>query len=670
MIRFPVFRRLTIREYGLFPGTPEKPGIEINFDHRPTLIIGINGLGKTTLVTILLRLLTGPHDLSRRGGVEQLGQVLTEPVRLENTRLFQHRVADGASDATAELVVSFGDNEVVIGRRLADLSLTIFSVNGNTLTEADEKEDYQVKIADLVGVSSFFDVILILRHLVFYLEDRRELVWDPTAQRQLLRLLFLPPDTASEWSGLGREIVSADSSARNLLTIVNRRARKLAKEAQQLASVTDVRAELNDLRAVQEGTQDERQKAEWKLEKVEKLREDARLKHLRDGAQRDEALRDLERIKMHAIAGSFPKASDTARYILTHLVAESECLACGTKVTDAMADLERRLEDGVCVVCGTPLGPQVDIVPKEDVDQRRLNRVYVKLRKADQAIAAAEQDLDNFNEDRRKVLRDLERLDHELNARDYKIRVLARQLPPEERELDAEKQRIETMREQHDQLVKERKIAEVKLEALLEEANDLIRSRHDEVGQIFADYATDFLVEQCRLTYESQRDRLGQVGELFKFPGFSLEMAGGAVSGLTLRRGPDEVSESQREFIDLSFRMALMAVAANGTPTTLVIDAPETSLDVVFAERAGKLLATFAAAGAAPGNRLVVTTNIASSALIPALVSDLPPGEERWRYVVNLFELAASNAAVHKFGTQYQDALRLAIGSEPREDAE
>ena len=85
---------------------------------------------------------------------------------------------------------------------------------------------------------------------------------------------------------------------------------------------------------------------------------------------------------------------------------------------DAVANLERRLEDGVCVVCGTPLAPQVYIVPKEDVDQRRLDRVYVKLRKADQAIAAAEQDLDKFNEDRRKVLRDLERLDHELNARD------------------------------------------------------------------------------------------------------------------------------------------------------------------------------------------------------------------------------------------------------------
>ena len=670
MIRFPVFRRLTIREYGLFPGTQEKPGIEINFDHNPTLVIGINGLGKTTLVTILLRLLTGPYDLSRRGGVEQLGQVLTEPVRLENTRLFQHRVADGASDATAELVVSFGDNEVVIGRRLADLSLTIFSVNGDTLAETDEREDYQVKIADLVGVSSFFDVILILRHLVFYLEDRRELVWDRTAQRQLLRLLFLPPDTASEWSTLVSDIVSADSSARNLLTIVNRRAKKRAQAIEQLAKVTEVTAELGALREAQDSAREERRRLRDEIDAIETHRESARLRLLRQRATRDESLREVERIKMHAIAGRFPKASDTARYILTHLVAESECLACGTKVTDAVADLERRLEDGVCVVCGTPLGLQEDVVPQEDVDQRRLDRVYKNLRQADQAIDAADRDLIDANADHQCRIAQLEEIDRELHKRDAKVRVLAHKLPPDERELDEDGRRIAAMREQHAELVDERQIAEVKLEALLEEANDLIRSRHDEVGQIFSDYATGFLVEKCRLTYEPQRDRIGQVGEIFEFPGFSLELAGGAVAGLTLRRGPDEVSESQREFIDISFRMALMAVSADGRPTTFLIDAPETSLDVVFAERAGRLLATFAAAGAAPGNRLVVTTNIANSDLIPALVSDLPPGEERWRYVVNLFELAAPNAAVHEFGTLYQDALRRAIGSEPPEEAE
>jgi hypothetical protein len=58
--------------------------------------------------------------------------------------------------------------------------------------EAEPDEDsYQRHILKHAGVSSFADWILLLRHLTFYFEDRRTLVWDPSAQRQLLRLLVL-----------------------------------------------------------------------------------------------------------------------------------------------------------------------------------------------------------------------------------------------------------------------------------------------------------------------------------------------------------------------------------------------------------------------------------------------------------------------------------------------
>ena len=66
------------------------------------------------------------------------------------------------------------------------------------------------------------------------------------------------------------------------------------------------------------------------------------------------------------------------------------------------------------------------------------------------------------------------------------------------------------------------------------------------------------------------------------------------MAGQTMRDDLSEVSQSQAEFIDLAFRMALMTVAAEGGSATLIVDAPEASLDFLFAERcwrtAGRIL--------------------------------------------------------------------------------
>lgn len=78
MIVLPVFEKLLVKNYGLFPGQPEGSGIDFNFADGVSLIAGINGLGKTTLVTALLRMLTGPVDLSGTGLPLQIGSTLPE----------------------------------------------------------------------------------------------------------------------------------------------------------------------------------------------------------------------------------------------------------------------------------------------------------------------------------------------------------------------------------------------------------------------------------------------------------------------------------------------------------------------------------------------------------------------------------------------------------------
>ena len=201
MINLPLLQSLDVTGYGLYPGDdPEAPGLHIHFSPGLTLVLGANGLGKTTLVTMLYRLLTGPSDISALLERTDLGTASLEVTQLpgSTTQTFAQRVADNAARATARLVFEVGSEEVSVERSLRDLTLRSFSV-GTSPPSQDEKQ-YQDLMVRLANVSTFGDWILLLRYIVFYFEDRRSLVWDPSAQRQLLRILFLEPNQAKHWT--------------------------------------------------------------------------------------------------------------------------------------------------------------------------------------------------------------------------------------------------------------------------------------------------------------------------------------------------------------------------------------------------------------------------------------------------------------------------------------
>ena len=72
MVHLPILTELKVNDYGLFPGSPRGSGITWRFQKGLSLIAGINGLGKTTLLTMILRSLTGPYDLTSEGASQSL----------------------------------------------------------------------------------------------------------------------------------------------------------------------------------------------------------------------------------------------------------------------------------------------------------------------------------------------------------------------------------------------------------------------------------------------------------------------------------------------------------------------------------------------------------------------------------------------------------------------
>jgi hypothetical protein len=191
-----------------------------------------------------------------------------------------------------------------------------------------------------------------------------------------------------------------------------------------------------------------------------------------------------------------------------------------------------------------------------------------------------------------------------------------------------------------------RRSAEQDLRSLIDLLETNVRERQDAVSDAFRRFAQEFLRESCELIYISRDDRIGQEGERFRFPGFQVALSGAAVAGETLRASSEAVSLSQREFIDIAFRMALLDVVGGQNGSTLVVDTPETALDFLFAERAGRQFREFAPPITGGSHRVILTSNLVSEHLLKALLEGIQSRAERERRLISLIDHAAPTMAV------------------------
>lgn len=516
----------------------------------------------------------------------------------------------------------------------------------NEVVDASE-QTFQREIAKLSGLASFGDWILALRHLVFYFEDRQALIWDPSAQRQLLRLLFLPPDVSAEWTRREREVLELDSLVRNLQYGLNKEVKRLSKATAALSNADEVRQSLGLLTSAQAQDQDRLDSLTDELAELSARRSVARLSALTVDQDWETAVKAVERFELQAIAANFPDTSTTVRYLLAQILAESRCLTCGTDVPEFRQELESRVRSDHCVVCASH-------VPRSDNERAHHPRLLTKARKRAQALEVQARQAEDARQtvelEHAELLGTVSELTAITSKRAVAIDELLRQLPPDEREIHQQRDAMSNMRasvevRREELTTKRRDFAE-----FVASVNERIAQQRDAIKQAFDGYAKGFLVEECELAWRPRKSRVGETGELVEFAAFELAMSGASFESATRRTGPAQVSESQREFIDLSFRMALMQVATS-FGGSLVIDAPESSLDAVFVSRAATVLTTFAEHGE---NRLVVTSNLIDGDLIPSLLRQSGIRSNRDRRVVDLLSIAASTAATRMLNDEYR----------------
>ncbi|SHL59696.1 hypothetical protein SAMN05518668_1026 [Sphingobium sp. YR657] len=653
MISFPFLQALKVEGYQLYPGPAANQKMDIKLGPGPWLILGVNGLGKSTLLLLMRNLLGGAVRVrpagfgGDRSDLQSLGD-----------RFFAVRVADDARHATADLEVRLGDAKLSVSRRLSNLGLTSATVtyaDGSVEILGDDAT-YRLALTRLMHLETFEDVLRVLDHIVFFLEARRSLIWDQAAQFEIFRALLMP-DQSAKLRALEGKIVSADSSARNVSAVIYKMTQDHKKESNRQQSEGETRAKLS---AVQAGIHELTRSAEVireELDGFEEERDSARLQLKRSDAEVSSAIQEYERLKFDTLRFAFKDISPTQQYLFLKLVTERVCFACGQAAEDTAALMQGRLDGGLCPVCGAEHAHEGPVSLPEGWREQAL-AAYEKLEASRATYAENQKTYDDRAVRAEQHSAQLAEIKRQIEGKRLDAHKLSKLLPDGDAEkLDKQQSRIAAFMEQMKDFQAQRAIAENDIQALLadlkrraEEISGRLQSRFDEI-------AKPFFAERVRLIYAPRDVRIGQTGKPFQFPAFEVEMTSGATHGDYVRRKAEQVSLSQRDYLDIIFRMVLLDVLGDAGGS-LVVDGPEGSVDAVFAERAGELFASFASA---PNSNAILACNIVEGSFIPETLQNYADEAKRAR-VINLLDQAVPTAALETLRPLYMAKITQILG--------
>ena len=653
----------------MYPGSrAQGGGFEHKFQPGLNVIVGVNGLGKTTLLNILFRTMVGPYD-PKKADLQEPGAKLHELTELKRFNYFALRIGTDAREARVTLELVFENDVLQVVRNLGP-SLEVLELRHNKTILAEPSEDrYLDLVRELSRIESVYDWDFVVRNLLFFFEDKVPLIWNPKGQFEILRILFLDADLSKQCAALHDKIMGEDSQTRNLSWHIDGVEEEMAKRLALLQESTKDAESLSDLQRTKQDLAQELALMEQAEADLQQRLLDIEGQIFAGNVEVYEQGSALERTRLEYLRNAFPRIPEVTQVVLGRLFSDDRCMVCRNPSVHGQERLKKLLAAQRCPVCEAQMQASSKVVPAKHLGDARLRSLEEKLRQRETAIRDLESRKDEVQSE---LLKTQETLNQRLAERAKLEQRIDRALALAGGESDAagsERQVLAAQKRELDTRVAALGRMRRRYDNLLEKARDRIGEVAKQIVQSFATFSKSFILEDCKLTYTMHSRPIGQGGIHMKFPSFELHMTSAVLALPSTRHEDDQVSESQKEFIDLAFRMALLKVACEARGALLVIETPEASLDSVFVDRAGEMLHDFAHGRGRGKNQVIVTSNLNRENMIPALLGlregrkIKKAGLDVQARVLNLLEVAAPSKAYtankREYDQTYKDALGL-----------
>ncbi len=596
---FPDITKVEIKNFSLYKKIQH---ISLDFDKKVFCLAGANGLGKSTFVTIINYALTG---IVKKAEAD-FAWYKSIPGFYSKSKnfaadYFDGRIAESDRDlAEVTLHFNIGEAGYKVTRGFFEPDeLRCFEkvVNGSSerlpenLTPTDLNEQYEKDLAMDIGLSEFNQFVFLQIFVLTFDETHQLLFWNDKVMERVLHLFFgLDSSKAKLADQLRKEVNKYDSNARNVQWDITKARNELRNILDQLKN-SDTSYENADEFKIYEEHKNLTEELDELFDKSDIISDE-----LRDA----EALIADYSLKTSALRSEY-------ELFFNRTNPDETPIERNTEIIDVLNELK------VKIFSGEDYQPALDRLVKiiQELKQKHsgadnkefleeLKKIDEKLFKLKNEAKTAQDRKNRLIEEEKSVLVKITEVKEKITQIEKDNSDLIKKLnrPKTEKGLSS---LIDSFKEQIDRYVKQKaeniKKRDQKKKELVPHERELslqYNQAESEFIPIFNGYAKSFLGLNIDI----------QLSITSKAASFKLDIND------SQRKKSHQLSESQRYFIDIALRMALIQLGTHNC--TLLVDTPEGSLDIAYESRAGKMFADFSK----KGYDLMLTVNINTSQLL------------------------------------------------------
>jgi len=639
-IYLPELVSINIKNYTLYPN-----GLDYTYDFVKgiNLILGGNGMGKTTFVNIikfgLIGLYRKAKDLTRTYQGRAIVKRLLYPSDYFSARKDDSVKAVGEATVTLHFLIKDAHFRVV--RSLDTGTLLYVTINGTPLVGEPLTEDryerleninlqkpyllyaYETQIRAYSNLT-FDDLIFFVNEILFFGENHNTVLWNEgidgktDVQYELFTKYFSEPELNERRQEMSRQARYYDSLSRHKsedMRVINNLLKKLKQSDGDGTSPQSATIDIIALKGEIEKLTEELSAIKSAQKKLDEDIANLRGEINRDSLQASKLDDEKKQLEKEMNASLWETLHPMYDVFVKNIQLNHVCPICNQE-TDALVD---RVNEATskCFVCGSEIHLTSDEILtakyKEVIATHK--SLYQGIANKQRKIRAIEDSQHNLDRDFRE--KDLWRRSLQQQLREQEFKRAESAEPDKLQALDDEYNKYAKEKEELQKKSDEYKVQELQLTSRIAEE---ILSNVSRFSSIFSSYAQQFLGVSCSLEYNSYDDR----------PKRFYPVIDGKV-----RKQEESLSESQRFFIDHSFRMSILTFFYQ-SPSFYIVETPDSSLDLSYEQNAAGVFLQFLK----KPNIVIVTSNLNNSSFISHLTKD----ESVQLSMVGLLDIAKQSA--------------------------
>lgn len=569
--------------------------ITLDFSVPLNIILGGNGLGKTTLLQCIVYALTG--------GISDPEVEANKDFRWDND-FFKGRVFPGELNK-ANIIINFilGDYEISVKRGLINNRVIEYHVNGQIVSG----KSFEEIVVELGQYDNFDSFVFIVNRLLYLSENRRPLTWDYDGQIRSLMILSNDIINEKAYRNLRSEIKNLDSTKRHTTVRINKIEKQESRKANKTNDDTVLNIEVDSII-------EQRTKLNGLLQSNLIKREECTIALKRQEERRQELAEEIDVMakKIRKYEAEYLNKSLQHYGLRETLLFEKTvnygiCPCCGEVTYEFHQLAKQRISEGKCMVCGVKQFSNTDShIADINVYNSQLNEKLLARDNANKHII-------HLRNQKQSIDEEIFLIRKEISTIDYSTFVNADRIDDNGASNEADEY-FENIEVELAKLISDRDNLESDIKIKTEEADNMYESFlnnftecNNQLSNIYRDLASAFLGKPVSLEYEKSPAKFVSIDYLI--PVFDGEA----------RKNPEDCSEAQRFFLDIAFRMALIILNYNLTKTTgtFICETPESTLDVSYVNNVVKMFFGFIE----NGNRLILSNNLQKLGLAYLIVN-------------------------------------------------